>query len=188
MIENVLIVDTETTGLDPAKGSKLIEIGALLYNVKHKQVLQTMSSFFPCDENPVQDINHIDPEWTKCNRNTHSALCFLKDMAKNCQYIIAHNAPFDKKFLQTVINDTEFWQRKWICTKADFKWPVQMFRNRLEDICLAMGVEYINAHRALTDCTFLAECFGKCGDLEQRMTNAGFSSGKGGFGMKGEFR
>ena len=34
-IGNVLIVDTETTGLHPDKGAKIIEIAALLYNIKY---------------------------------------------------------------------------------------------------------------------------------------------------------
>jgi DNA polymerase-3 subunit epsilon len=173
VIENILIIDTETSGLEPQKGAKLIEIGALLYNVKHKQILQTLSTFLPCDENPVQHINHIDAEWTRCNMGTLAAVHFLYEMADHASFLVAHNAHFDEKFLNTYPLDSKFRERKWICTKRDFEWPVQLFRNRLEDICSAMGVNYVNAHRALTDCTFLASCFGKISDLEQRLECAG---------------
>lgn len=168
---NILILDTETTGLEPTKGAKVIEIGAVLYNVQHKQAIQILSFFLPCDANPVQNINNIHPDWTNCNPNTHSALCFLQDMAKNCTYIVAHNAPFDKKFIKTVINSTEFWDKRWVCTKSDFKWPAPLSRYRLEDICNAMKVPYINAHRALSDCTLLAQCFENVSDLEERFMN-----------------
>lgn len=165
---NILILDTETTGLEPLKGAKLIEVGALLYNITNKQVIQTLSFFLPCDENPVENINHIKPEWTQCNPNIHSAIHFLRDMAKNCSFIIAHNAQFDKKFIRTIINDTEFWDKRWICTRSDFTWPVDLSRFRLEDVCIAMKVPYENAHRALVDCSFLARCFDNVFDLEER--------------------
>jgi DNA polymerase-3 subunit epsilon len=181
-MKNVLIIDTETTGLHPDKGDKIIEIGAMLFNVEHRVVLQNFSTFLPCETNPVEHINNIKAEWTKCSPNTHSALSFLKDMAKNAQAFVAHNAEFDKKFLQTVKElDGEFWSKRWICTKADFKWPVALFRNRLQDVCFAMGVPYADAHRALIDCHFLALCFSKVDDLEHRLISANrtqFGAGK----------
>jgi len=170
MIENILILDTETTGLDPKK-CQVIEIGAILYNVKHKAVLQTLSFFMPCETNPVEHINHIKAEWTRCNPNTHSALCFLRDMNKNANILVAHNASFDKKFIATIPNMEEILEKKWICTKENFTWPVKLNRLRLEDVCNAMGVPYVNAHRALSDCFLLASCFEKVVDLEERFNN-----------------
>jgi DNA polymerase-3 subunit epsilon len=176
MIENIIILDTETTGLDPNKGSKLIEVGALLYNLKHKEVLQTMSSFFPCVTNEAIEINHIEPVVTQCKMGTHSPLMFLRDMAKNAGAIVAHNAQFDKKFLALCRElDTEFWALPWVCTKMDFKWPCQLFRNRLQDVCEGMGVPYVAAHRSLNDCKFIADCFKHVEDLENRFMNAFYS-------------
>lgn len=168
MIENILILDTETTGLDPSKGCKVIEIGALLYNLKHKQVIQTLSTLLYCDENPVQNINHIDPAWTQVPKEELAAIKFLGFMARQAQAIVAHNAQFDRRFMDTIEVDEEFREKKWICTKSDFEWPVPLNRMRLEDICNAMKVPYINAHRALNDCSFLAQCFDNIADLEDR--------------------
>lgn len=166
---NILILDTETTGLDPSNGSRLIEVGALLYSVKHKVVVQTLSTFLPTDTNEAENINHIKPEWTMANPCTHSALLFLRDMAKNCFAIVAHNAEFDRRFIRTVIPaEDEFWKKRWICTKANFTWPVRLPRMRLQDICEGMGVMYTGAHRALTDAQFLADCFSRVEDLEVR--------------------
>lgn len=188
MIENILILDTETTGLDPMKGSKVIEIGALLYNLKHQQVIQTFSTLLRCEENPVQDINHIDPLWTQVHKEELAAIKFLGFMHRQASFIVAHNAQFDKKFMDTIDVDPTFKDKKWICTKNDFRWPVSMFRNRLEDICNAMGVPYVDAHRALADCTLLAKCFDRVNDLEQRMESASRISGKVSYGTKGSFR
>ena len=37
-MNNILIIDTETTGLEPTKGALVLEIGALLFNVEDKVV------------------------------------------------------------------------------------------------------------------------------------------------------
>lgn len=171
MIENVLIVDLETTGLHPEHSAQIIELGAILYNIKHKAILQQFSTLIPCNENPVQHINNINPEITKLipyYPYWEDVLTVMVNHAKDV--CVAHNAQFDKKFLlhnnrfKYLFADT-----KWICTKNDFKWPVPLKRNRLQDVCEAMGVPYVNAHRSLADCTFIAQCFSKVEDLQQRI-------------------
>ena len=73
MIENILILDTETNGLDPSKGAQVIEIGALLFNIHHREVIQSLSTLLYCDNNPVQEINHIDVEWTQVHKEEGAA-------------------------------------------------------------------------------------------------------------------
>lgn len=188
MIENILILDTETTGLDPSKGSQLIEVGALLYNIKHKQVIQTLSTLLRCEENPVQNINHIDPMWTKVPKEELAAIKFLGFMSRQASFIVAHNAKFDKKFMDTIDVDNVFHEKKWLCTKDDFKWPVITFRNRLQDICEALGVPYVNAHRSLADCNLLVQCFDKVSDLERRFNEAAEGCGKNRFTNSNRYR
>lgn len=170
MIENILIIDTETTGLDPKK-CQVIEIGAILYNVKHKAVLQTYSSLIPCGTNPVEHINHISAASTNCEYPANAFNQILERMNVYAQVCVAHNASFDKKFLETLPCGAPILANKWICTKENFTWPVKLTRFRLEDICNAMGVPYVNAHRALSDCFLLASCFERVDDLEARFNN-----------------
>jgi DNA polymerase-3 subunit epsilon len=172
MIENILILDTETTGLDPNKGAKVIEIGAILYNVKNKVAVQTLSTFLRCETNEAQHINHIEPAWTQARKEELGAIKFLGLMARQASFIVAHYAQFDKKFMDTIPTDSHFEQMKWVCTKKDFKWPMPLIHFRLEDICKALSVPYVDAHRALIDCSFLASCFSKVIDLEQRLEDA----------------
>ena len=169
MIKNILVVDTETTGLFPDKGAKLIEVGALLFNVQDQVVVQTLSGFLPCEINEAEHINHIKAEWTRhCNPEwVLDALC---EMAYDAEAIVAHNAPFDKGFLQQYIVELhDFWSLPWICTKSKFQWPVHLARNRLQDVCTAMGVQYKDAHRSLSDCQFLVDCFKLIPDLQARL-------------------
>lgn len=166
---NLLLIDTETTGLDP-KNCTVIEVGAMLYNVEHKKMLQCFSTLLPCESNPVEHINNIKAELTQCRMGIHSPLMLLKDMAKNADFIMAHNAQFDKRFLKTIPElDEQFWEKYWICTKNDFNWPSRPSRLRLQDICESFGIPYTNAHRALADCLLLAKCLTKVEDLTQRI-------------------
>jgi DNA polymerase III subunit epsilon len=173
MIKNILIVDTETTGLNPGK-DKLIEIGALLFNLEHKTVLQTWSTLLPCDINPVQHINNIDPVWTRKFIITTRYIEAFGDMAYGSDLIVAHNAHFDRQFLihPSAPLNTEIRTilaiKRWACTRSDFLWPVPLSGRKLQNVCESMGVPYVNAHRALADCQFLADCFVKIPDLQER--------------------
>lgn len=170
-IENILILDTETTGLEPTKGAKVIEIGAILYNLRFKTILQNFSTLLPCDANEAYEINLIKPAATQQKMPLALTHHILISMLENAQAVVAHNAQFDKKFINSIEQLRPHFgsgSTKWICTKADFKWPVQLYRNRLQDICTAMGVAYIDAHRALNDCNLLAQCFSKVENLEGR--------------------
>jgi DNA polymerase-3 subunit epsilon len=194
MLENILIIDTETTGLLPEKGDRVIEVAAVLFNIKHKAILQCFSTLLPCRENPVEKINHISVGMTNCKypfaqstkilyeNSTHyideSVIIYedkimmeniLTEMSDHSDALVAHNAQFDKKFIATLLCGEHLLDKKWICTKANFTWPEPLQRLRLEDICNAMKVPYINAHRAMSDCLLLAQCFQNVVDLEERI-------------------
>jgi len=169
MIENILILDTETTGLDPKKGAKVIEIAVVLYNLKFKSVLQAFSTLYPCDNNPAEHINHINPQSTKENYSLSCVDQFMMWISDCSQAVVAHNAKFDKLFVETLSFGRHILSKPWICTKQNFTWPIHLTRLRLEDICNAMGVQYLDAHRALSDCYFLVNCFNNVDDLEERI-------------------
>ena len=165
MIENILVLDIESTGLD-AKKHKCIEVGAVLFNIPHRTILQQFSTLFPCDENPVEDINNIKPAATQATYSHHYWDVHFMTMVHSSQAIVAHNAQFDKKFIDEFnLNILS----PWICTKNDFEWPVNLPRKRLQDVCEAMGISYDKSHRALADCMFIIDCFGKLDDLESRL-------------------
>ncbi len=179
-------------------GSQLIEIAAVLYNLEHKSILQSFASLLPCDTNPVERINNIKAEATRCaypfsgafattnkeqieaawnNPEECSTLVYIEtislnailiEMSKAAQVCVAHNAVFDKKFIATLPCGDALLSKRWICTRNDFRWPVHLTSRKLESICEAMNVPYLNAHRALADCLLLAQCFERVEDLVQR--------------------
>ena len=57
-IEKVLILDTETTGLDENK-DEVIEIGCILFDVSFKCVLSQVSFLFPVNKNEAEHVNGL---------------------------------------------------------------------------------------------------------------------------------
>jgi DNA polymerase-3 subunit epsilon len=126
----------------------------------------------PCDSNPVQNINHISPESTQSNYSLANLDSILMGLVDSAQVCVAHNAEFDKRFISLLSTGQHILNKPWVCTKANFTWPATLPRLRLEDICNAMRVPYVNAHRALADCLLLAQCFQRVEDLEARFEKA----------------
>lgn len=173
-MDNILIIDTETTGLNPEKGAICIEVGAILFSVKHKQPLQICSTLLRCLANEVEHINNISPSLTQLITNPSGMLSEIFMMATKANAIVAHNAQFDKKFIYTIdpFKVIGFSHKPWICTRNDFPWPALLSGRKLSDICNAMYVPYVDAHRALADCNLLMQCLQKVNDLEYRLESA----------------
>lgn len=164
--EMLLIVDTETTGLDPNKDSCL-EIGAILFNVPARSVLAQNSFLMPVQSNEAEAINRIPAEITRLNQPWHKAMDYFNSLLDCSEVLVAHNATFDRQwFGNGVLPEIN---KKWICTMEDISWPSDRqlgSRPSVRDLSLAYGVPVWNAHRALTDCIYLAEVFKKCENLE----------------------
>lgn len=158
---NVLIIDTETTGLDPDKGAELIEIGAILYNVEQRAILAQVSTLLPIKVIGQEEAHGISFEMANSVPFPvqSAALNLLSNMALNADYAVAHNADFDKQFSPKCIDIP------WLCTYEDFSFPTHKKQN-LVSLALAHGIAVKSAHRALNDCSLIAEIFTKRDDLE----------------------
>jgi DNA polymerase III subunit epsilon len=159
---NVLIIDTETTGLDPAKGAECIEIGAILYNVPNRAILAQVSTLLPIKVIGQEETHGISLQTANAIplHVEKAAHHLLSEMALDCSYIVAHNAAFDRQFLSYFDMVTD-----WLCTYEDFNFEPYKKQN-LVSLALAHGVPVISAHRALTDCRLIASIFSKRDDLE----------------------
>lgn len=176
-MENILILDTETTSLDPDNG-KIIEIASIMYNVPTRSILYQASALFYSEENEAYEINKIEVEaLKKCNEFlTDLSLTTILSMAMNSDFIIAHNAEFDKKWINTLNGELKLIvnNRPWICTKNDVIWPVRKGTPlNLIHICADMGVPIINTHRALSDCQLLLSAIEKVDDIKWFLEESG---------------
>ena len=63
-LDNILILDTETTGLDN-ENDDCLEVGSILFNVKSRSVLAQLSFLLPVEKNNAEKINNIPAEITR---------------------------------------------------------------------------------------------------------------------------
>tara|TARA_B100000700_G_scaffold327573_1_gene442533 strand:- start:997 stop:1701 length:705 start_codon:yes stop_codon:yes gene_type:complete len=170
--EVLLIIDTETTGLDPDK-DKCIEIGSILYSVKKRAILTQHSFLLPVSENNAENINKINPSITTINQPWEKALDYFNDLVDSSEYLVAHNSAFDQQWFGKF--PLPILAKKWICSMEDINWPKERSlraRPSVRDLALAYEVPVWMLHRALTDCIYIAEVFNREPLLEVLLNQA----------------
>lgn len=152
----ILGVDVETTGLDPVN-DKITEIAAVLFDTDTKQPVKFYCEYVQIEgEIPevITDLTGI----TKDQLDTYgvSPIRAAGDwllMVEMCDYIVAHNAPFDRSFLANFCTNLgcDPVNKPWIDTSVDIDYPETMKTRKLG--YLAAEHKYIihHAHRALFD-------------------------------------
>lgn len=159
-----LIIDTETTGLEPGEGHRIIEFAALEM-INRQLTGNTLHLYF----NPQRDI---PPEATSIHGITWEQVkdqpTFDEDVDKIISFIegaelIIHNAKFDLKFLdhhfaqlqkQVTLNYTKSVIDTLILARKKFPGA----KNSLDALCDRFKVDRTNRiyHGALIDCELLA--------------------------------
>ena len=165
-LQQLLILDTETTALSPEDGD-CIEVGAVLFAVASRTVLTQVSFLLPCATNDAEAINGIPAAVSQLAQPWREALhCFMA-MAAQADAILAHNAAFDRQWFGR--GELPALDKPWICSMEDIRWPREKNLRAtpsVRDLAIAHGVPVWAAHRALTDCTYLAHVLERCDNLE----------------------
>lgn len=165
--QRLLIVDTETTGLEPGAG-ECIEVGAILFAVAPRSVLAQVSFLLPCATNPCEAINGIPAAVSRLPQPWEPLRDAFEVLVAAADAVVAHNAGFDRQWFGH--GSLAAIDKPWICSMDDIRWPADLnLRSQpsLRDLALAHGIPVWAAHRALTDCTYLAQVFERRPDLEQ---------------------
>lgn len=164
----ILAFDTETTGLNPEEGHRVIEFaGVELRLGPDGQVVQAIRHewmFNPGAPIPreVTEVNHIrdedvadKPEFAVHAAAVHALL--------TGSVLVAHNLPFDQRFLSVEFG------------RCNLRWPVtaaevdtsdlsRLFfkearSHRLGELCTRLNIELVEAHRAGNDAEACGRCF-----------------------------
>jgi DNA polymerase-3 subunit epsilon len=165
----LLIIDTETTGLDP-ETQHCVEVGAILFDVQSRAVLAQQSFLLPAETNAAEPINRIPAAVTRLPQPWKEGLRWFQNLLDAADVLVAHNAAFDRQWFGR--GELPAVTQPWLCSMDDMRWPAdRQLRSRpsVRDLALAYGVPVWAAHRALTDCIYLAEVFARCEDLEQQL-------------------
>ena len=160
-----IVFDTETTGLDPLQGDRLVEIGCIEL-VNRFPTGRTFHSYF----NPERDM----PE---AAREIHGlSIDFLKDKPRFAErveeliaflgdaHLVAHNAIFDLSFLnaeleragRVVVSRERIVDTLLLARRKHAGAP-----NRLDDLCVRYAIDNSRRtkHGALLDAELLAEVY-----------------------------
>ncbi|MGO4377816.1 DNA polymerase III subunit epsilon [Pseudoduganella sp. RAF19] len=162
-----IVLDTETTGINPKQGNRIIEIGCV------ELVNRTLTgNNFHCYINPERDseegalaVHGLTTEFLSDKPRFHEIVEGLREYIRDAEVII-HNAPFDLGFL-----NHEFGMLKLpsfddhiggvIDTLVQAKEMRPGKRNSLDALCDHFGIS--NAHRklhgALLDAELLADVY-----------------------------
>jgi DNA polymerase-3 subunit epsilon len=160
-----IVLDTETTGLDPLTGDRVIEVAA----VELVNLLPTGEVFhslidperdIPAEASRIHGFTNGDVAGKpKFAGIADALLAFLGDSE-----IIAHNAPFDFGFLDAELlrcNRPALDRRRMIDSLAMAKARYPGMPNNLDALCRRLGVDNSmrGSHNAILDCQLLAQVY-----------------------------
>lgn len=148
-----LFVDVETTGLDPSK-DEIIELAMVPFRYSLDGIIVNVGEPFdrlrepsapiPCSITGLTGITdamvagqRIDPEE-------------VTQFALSAAVVIAHNAAFDRKFLERFCPSFSF--KPWACSMSEIDWAAEGFEGtKLAYLAVGCGFFY-DRHRATNDC------------------------------------
>ncbi|HZL36747.1 MAG TPA: 3'-5' exonuclease [Tepidisphaeraceae bacterium] len=153
-----IILDFETTGLDPAK-DEIIEVAMVKFRYSETDEITGISDIFQSYNEPsipipalVTDLTGITNEMVAGHRIDVAA---LEAFVTEADVVIAHNAGFDRKFAERL---TPIFEHKhWCCTQTEIDWRKHGFGGAKLGYLLADIGMFHNAHRAIDDCHALVE-------------------------------
>lgn len=162
-----IVLDTETTGIDPAQGHNIIEIGCVEM-VKRRITKRTYHQYLKPDREVEAEaiaVHGITNDFLQDKPSFGAKAAEFLEFVRGAELII-HNAAFDIGFLDTELARNGFTERMAdICQITDTlklarqKHPGQ--KNSLDALCRRYGID--NSHRqlhgALLDSEILADVY-----------------------------
>ena len=162
MNKEYIVVDLETTGLDPYKGCEIIEIGVT--EINNNKIGRNYSRLIKPNgiiPSLITDITNISNEMVESEKSLEEVLPKFRQYIGD-KTIIAHNAKFDLKFLNYYLNKMGLEPiNNYICTLELLKQNKEYKgkNKKLETACEYYNIENKNAHRADSDTLATAKLF-----------------------------
>jgi DNA polymerase-3 subunit epsilon len=149
-----LCLDTETSGLNHLQ-DKVIEVGIVAFEFDPSSGdIYRISDRYSGFEDPgfpippeVGEITGISDDMVRGQAFDDAS---INRLAEKADLVIAHNAAFDRKFVESRF--PAFKKVPWACTVCQIDWSAERLSSRtLEFLLFKTGSLTINAHRALDD-------------------------------------
>ena len=159
VLQTGVVLDTETTGLS-SQDDQVIELGMIAFDFD--PVLGTLHNVREVFDELEDPGRPIPPETTQVHHITDSMVqgkrindTAVEKIVAEASVIIAHNASFDRPFVEK--RWPVFKDKQWVCSIKDIDWKSEGVGSaKLEYLLQTQGIFY-EAHRAETDCWALLE-------------------------------
>lgn len=163
----VVVLDTETTGLYPGLGHRVIEIGAIRYEGSRPvgEFAQLINPERPIEPRAVRIHGIQDEDVAEAPRFADIRPALDQFLAG--ALLVAHNAGFDADFLgleyRLALPQAEIGRllldNPWACTLQLARRHFHFGYNNLAHVARQLGVPLGRAHRALNDVVMTADVF-----------------------------
>lgn len=160
-------LDFETTGLTAAS-DVITEAGAVLWDTDKNTPVLLYNKFINTGtviSKLIVDKTGITTEMLSTYGVSELEVCMeLNSILEKCEYIVAHNAPFDKSFYLAICERCNLLpvDRIWLDTSRDIEFDDKINTSR-KLVHLAAEHGFVNpfAHRAVTDVLTMLQLLGK---------------------------
>ena len=148
-----LFVDVETTGLDPTK-DEIIELAMVPFRYSLDGIIVDVGEPFDRLREPAVPIPPTITALTGIADTTVAGQRIdpaeVTQFALSAAIIVAHNAAFDRKFLERFC--PSFSLKPWACSMSEIDWAAEGFEGtKLAYLAMGCGFFY-DRHRAVNDC------------------------------------
>ena len=157
-----LFVDVETTGLDPDR-DEIIELAMVPFSYSRDGRIFGTGTPFQGFQEPKEPISVEITAITGITRemvaghelDPHQVDAFVEHV----DLIVAHNAAFDRRFLERY--SRMFETKPWACSIAQVDWRAEGFEGTRLGYLVAGAGYFYDRHRALNDCYAALELLAK---------------------------
>ena len=161
-----IVFDTETTGLDPKSGDKLVEIGAVEL-INHMPTGVTYHQYINPEREVPEDaykVHGLNLEFLKDYPTFRDIAKEWMDFVGDDGILVAHNASFDMSFINHELQGCGYPVYEWDRVIDTLEIARQKFPHskvNLDALCKRFGVDNTSRtlHGALLDAQLLAEVY-----------------------------
>ncbi len=148
-----IFLDSETTGLNAQK-DKVIEIAIVPFEFdRNGNIYRILPEYDALNDPGIpipDDITRLTGITDKMVAGQSIDLNRVAEILKDTRLVIAHNAGFDRPFMENLFDG--FKNISWACSIRDVDWKEEGFEsNKLEYLAYKFGFFY-EGHRATIDC------------------------------------
>ena len=159
MIKRCLLLDTETTGLNPSK-DEVIEVAATIFSLEYNAPETIFSSLCFSNRNEAEDVNQIPLGMLLTAPPAEAVWAHVLKMAALCDVVVAHRAEFDHSF-----SPPDMQALTWVCSKFDIEFPKGKLGDSLVSLAIQHDVSVHSAHRAGVDVDIMCRLFSRVGEM-----------------------